>query len=131
VRAPSPGGASAGSETCETAPSRSGHHRKPPWVGGRYPAIQAPDLNLHYPSDPKTPPDSAVWAAWFKQLRTLPAVANASARDVNQFRRSSAGTQVVEGARGHEGTRRDSSRRRFQTGEVCMRCEGVRFLGTH
>ena len=39
-----------------------------------------------------------------------------------------AGTQVVEGARAHEGTRRDRSRSGFQTGEICIRSEGVTFL---
>lgn len=46
---------------------------------------------------------------------------------LTQFRRSSAGTQGVEGASGHEGIRRDSSRRSFQTGEMCIRCEGGTF----
>lgn len=50
---------------------------------------------------------------------------------LTQLRLSSAGPQVIEGARGHEGTRRDNSRRTFQPDEISMRFKGEYFFGTH
>ena len=39
----------------------------------------------------------------------------------------SAGAKVVDGARGHEGTRRDNSRGTFELREIDIRFEGVLF----
>jgi hypothetical protein len=80
---------------------------------------RAPDLNLYYPGDPKTP---LVFAVCFKQPMTLPAIANRNAPAARP------GCRSFEGSRGHERTRRDSSRITFQPGEIRIRFEGGAFL---
>jgi hypothetical protein len=65
---------------------------------------------------------------WFKQPMTLPPSPTATRATSTRFRHSSAGTQVVEGARGHKGTRRDSSRKRgFRQVKFASAARGVLF----